>query len=58
MTKYFYPNYYITYGNGEREEFAEKSEALRRAAALTRFKKSVVKVYDKRGNFIKSFDGR
>lgn len=58
MTKYFYPNYYIIYDDGQREDFVEKSDALRRAAALTKFKQAVVKVYDKRGNFIKSFDGR
>jgi hypothetical protein len=51
-------NYYITYDNGKREYFDEKGAALRRAAALVKFKKGVVKVYDKHGQFIKSFDGR
>lgn len=58
MIKEFVTNFYIIYDDGQREDFAEKSTALRRAAALIKFKKSVVKVYDKQGNFIKSFDGR
>lgn len=51
-------HYFILYDNGTREYFTEKSAALRRAAALVKFKKAVIKVYDKNGNFIKSFDGR
>jgi hypothetical protein len=51
-------NFYVLHDDGEREFFAEKSAALRRAAALVKFKKAVIKVYDKHGNFIKSFDGR
>lgn len=58
MTKEFVVKFYILYDGGQREDFAEKSDALRRAAALTKFKKGIVKVYDKRGQFIKSFDGR
>lgn len=51
-------NYYLTYDNGNKESFDDKSSALRRAAALAKFMKGVVKVYDKSGKFIKSFDGR
>jgi hypothetical protein len=58
MPNYFITTYFITYDDGQREDFAKKSDALRRAAALTKFKKGVVKVYDNQGNFIKSFDGR
>jgi hypothetical protein len=50
--------FYILYDTGTREDFTEKSAALRRAAALVKFKKGVVKVFDKNGQFIKSFDGR
>jgi len=50
--------YFILYDGSKREYFSEKSVALRRAAALKRFTKGVIKVYDKHGNFIKSFDGR
>lgn len=50
-------NFFIRY-DGKIEDFDSKTEALRRAAALARFKKAVIKVYDKRGTFIKSFDGR
>ena len=51
-------NFYIVYDDGQKEFFYNKVEALRRAAALVKFKKAVVKVYDKNGTFIKSFDGR
>lgn len=50
-------NFYILY-DSTREDFASKGEALRRAAALVKFKKAVIKVYDNKGTFIKSFDGR
>lgn len=40
-----------------REEFDTKAEALRRAAALVKFYRGVVKVYYG-DQFIKSFDGR
>ena len=53
MTKFF-----VLHDDGKREYFEEKSSALRRAAALTKFKKAVISVYDKDGRFIKSFDGR
>lgn len=52
-----YTNFFIQYDD-QREDFEEKHEALRRAAALSKFKKAVIKVYDKHGTFIKSFDGR
>lgn len=52
------PNFFVLHDDGKREYFSEKSLALRRAAALVKFKKAVIKVYDKHGNFIKSFDGR
>lgn len=55
MSNYF--NFYIIY-NGQKESFTNKPEALRRAAALKKFNKCVIKVYDKHGTFIKSFDGR
>lgn len=51
-------NFFVLHEDGKREYFDEKSLALRRAAALIKFKKAVIKVYDKQGNFIKSFDGR
>lgn len=51
-------NFFVLYDDGKREYFSEKNVALRRAAALIKFKKAVIKVYDKQGNFIKSFDGR
>lgn len=51
-------NFFVLHDDGEREYFNEKHEALRRAAALVKFKKAVIKVYDKHGEFIKSFDGR
>lgn len=52
-------HYIINAGNGDRiETLRNKAEALRRAAALTKFYKGVVKVYDSNGRFIKSFDGR
>lgn len=51
-------NFYIVYDDGKKEYFYNKVETLRRAAALVKFHKGVVKVYDKHGNFIKSFDGR
>jgi hypothetical protein len=51
-------NFYIVYEDGQREYFVNKVQALRRAAALIKFKKAVIKVYDKHGKFIKSFDGR
>lgn len=50
-------NFFIQYDD-QREEFEEKHGALRRAAALSKFKKAVIKVYNKQGTFIKSFDGR
>lgn len=50
--------YYVRYGNGLQELYSNKSAALRRAAALAKFYKGVVKVYDKNANFVKSFDGR
>ena len=55
---YIRHNFYITYDGDQREYFDEKSAAIRRAAALVKFKKGVVKVFDKNGKFIKSFDGR
>lgn len=51
-------NFFVQHDDGKKEYFSEKSLALRRAAALVKFKKAVIKVYDKHGNFIKSFDGR
>lgn len=51
-------NFFVLHDDGKREFFEEKSSALRRAAALVKFKKAVIAVYDKQGNFIKSFDGR
>lgn len=51
-------NFFVLHDDGKREYFDEKSLALRRAAALTKFKKAVITVYDKHGKFIKSFDGR
>jgi hypothetical protein len=56
MSNYF--NFYIVYDGNKKEHFVNKVEALRRAAALKKFNKSVIKVYDKHGTFIKSFDGR
>ena len=50
--------YFVLHDDGTREYFDEKYAALRRAAALTKFKRAVIRVYDERGNFIKSFDGR
>jgi hypothetical protein len=50
--------FFVLHDDGQKEYFEEKHYALRRAAALTKFKKAVIKVYDKHGNFIKSFDGR
>ena len=51
-------NFFVLHDDGEREYFDEKMDALRRAAALVKFKKAVISVYDKHGKFIKSFDGR
>ena len=51
-------NFYIHYNGNEREYYVNKGSALRRAAALAKFTKAVIKVYDKNGNFIKSFDER
>lgn len=51
-------NFYVLHDDSKKEYFDEKSDALRRAAALVKFKKAVIKVYDKQGSFIKSFDGR
>lgn len=51
-------NFFILYDNGRREYFDNKGAALRRAAALVKFKKAIIKVYDPEGKFIKSFDGR
>lgn len=51
-------NFYVLHDDGTKEYFDVKGKALRRAAALVKFKKAVIKVYDKQGNFIKSFDGR
>ena len=51
-------NFFVLHDDGKREFFSEKSDALRRAAALVKFKKAVIGVYDKHGKFIKSFDGR
>lgn len=50
--------FYITYDDGKREEFDTKGAALRRGAALAKFKKGIIKVYNTRGIFVKSFDGR
>lgn len=41
-----------------REVYDTKAEALRRGAALIKFYKGVVKIYDGHGKFVKSFDGR
>ena len=51
-------NFFVLHDDGKREFFEKKGDALRRAAALTKFKKAVIGVYDKHGKFIKSFDGR
>lgn len=48
-------NYYVEWDF--REKFEKKSDALRRAAAIAKFYRGVVKVYY-RDVFIKSFDGR
>lgn len=50
--------YFVLHDDGTKEEFDEKHAALRRAAALTKFKRAVIKVYNQHGHFIKSFDGR
>lgn len=51
--------YLITEGNIElRSTVTTKAEALRYAAAQSKWRKSVVVVRDKDGEFIKSFDGR
>lgn len=48
-------NYTVEWDHIER--FATKAEALRRAAAIVKFYRGVVKVYHK-DQFVKSFDGR
>lgn len=51
-------NFFVLHDDGKKEYFDEKHSALRRAAALVKFKRAVITVYDKNGKFIKSFDGR
>lgn len=51
--------YEITEGGHElRTTVTTKAEALRYAASQAKWRKSVVVVRDKDGQFIKSFDGR
>lgn len=49
--------YTITYPP-DQETALIKVSALRRAAAIAKFYKGIVKVYDSHRHFVKSFDGR
>jgi hypothetical protein len=40
------------------EKYQTRAEALRRAAAVSKFYDGVVRVFDPQGQFVKSFDGR